>query len=61
MAETEKSTFEKVLSQQDASDLLGIHLVTLLRWHVRGASRIGVSGARWFSERKQNCRPKLLR
>ena len=36
MNTTEESKFEKVLSAQEASDLLGIHPVTLLRWAREG-------------------------
>ena len=36
MAEVGISMFEKVLSAQEASDLLGIHPVTLLRWAREG-------------------------
>lgn len=36
MKETIESTFEKVLSAQEASELLGIHPVTLLRWAREG-------------------------
>lgn len=32
----EDRTFEKVLSAQEASELLGIHPVTLLRWAREG-------------------------
>lgn len=36
MADMEENGFEKVLSAREASDLLGIHPVTLLRWAREG-------------------------